>query len=179
MEDVNKVGRALRHFTATRASGVALIVTLLICWGTPARRGWAVSDNWPAFSDVLKSLAAGLAAGELPAVMASTLWCMLRGYAIGVALALCIGSLMATMRPVRSTLEPAVELLRPVPVTAVIPPLIFILGTGDALKIFMVAFASFFPVLLNTMAGIQSVDRIHRDVARARSEPRHCGNSGA
>lgn len=166
MEDAGLVGRAWRLFTATRASGVALIAVLLLGWEASVRWGLAVSDNWPPFSDVIKSLALGVASGELPAVMTSTLWCMARGYVIGVALALFVGSLMATMRSVRATLEPAVELLRPVPVTAVIPPLIFILGVDDALKVFMVAFTSFFPVLLNTMAGILSVDGVHRNVAR-------------
>lgn len=166
MEEGARRGGVLDLVRDTRASGVALILALLALWEVSVRWKLAISDNWPAFSAVIVSLAEGVVSGELPAVMLSTLWCMARGYAFGVIAGLSVGSLMAMIRPVRVTIEPAIELLRPVPVTAVIPPLIFILGVDDTLKIFMVAFATFFPVLVNTMAGILSVDRIHIDTAR-------------
>ena len=48
----------------------------------------------------------------------------------------------------------------------------FLLGVDDGLKIFVVAFAVFFPVLINTMAGVASVDRIYLQVARTFGIPR-------
>ena len=42
----------------------------------------------------------------------------------------------------------------------------FVLGVDDALKIFIVAFATFFPVLINAMSGVASVDHVYHQVAR-------------
>jgi len=46
------------------------------------------------------------------------------------------------------------------------PALILLLGIDDAMKIFIVAFAVFFPVLVNTVAGVRAVDHVAIDVAR-------------
>jgi ABC-type nitrate/sulfonate/bicarbonate transport system permease component len=59
-----------------------------------------------------------------------------------------------------------IEFVRPIPAPAIIPPLMFLLGVDDGLKIFVVAFATFFPVLINTMSGVASVDTVHHQVAR-------------
>ncbi len=65
-----------------------------------------------------------------------------------------------------AALEPAVELARPIPIPAIIPPLILLLGVDDAMKIFIVAFSAFFPVLVNTIAGVRAVDPVAIAVAQ-------------
>lgn len=76
------------------------------------------------------------------------------------------GLLMARQRWIDAALTPLIELLRPIPMPAIIPPLILLLGIDHTMKIFAVAFATFFPVLVNTAGGIRSVDRTLLDVAR-------------
>jgi ABC-type nitrate/sulfonate/bicarbonate transport system permease component len=68
---------------------------------------------------------------------------------------------------------PAIELLRPIPITALIPPLIFVLGLEDRLKIFCIALSVFFPVALNTMAGVADVDPMYNQVAKTFGVPWH------
>jgi ABC-type nitrate/sulfonate/bicarbonate transport system permease component len=138
---------------------------VLAVWEASVRFGFVHSTNWPAFSDVVVALYRGIASGELLPVIGSTLWRTLQGYVIGSAFGIGIGLLIALIRPMRLVLEPAIELFRPVPIIALIPPLIFILGLGDPLKIFCVAVATFFPVVLNTAAGVFAVDPIYRQVA--------------
>lgn len=161
--EARALGRALRR---TRLSGVVLVVALLFAWEASAQWQLVQSDNWPPFSAVLASFAEGLAGGELIEAMWSSLWRMLRGYAAGCALGVALGVALAMLRPLRLTLQPAIELIRPIPAPAIVPPLMFLLGVDDGLKIFIVAFASFFPVLINTMSGVVSVDRVHHQVAR-------------
>ncbi|HXP94917.1 MAG TPA: ABC transporter permease, partial [Candidatus Binatia bacterium] len=127
---------------------------------------------WPAFSAVTAALWNGMLHGELLPVIGSSLWRMLRGYLLGSAIGITVGLAIALVRPVRLTLEPAVELLRPVPITAVIPPLIFLLGLGDSLKVFCVALAAFFPVALNTISGVTGIEPIYGQVARTFGIPR-------
>lgn len=156
----------MRIFFHTRLSGVCLIVLLLLLWEASVRTGAVQSDNWPAFSAVLDSFGRGVTGGELLQVIASSLWRMTRGYAVGCALAIVLGMALATFRPVRLALQPMIEFVRPIPAPAIIPPLMFLLGVDDGLKVFVVAFAVFFPVLINTMSGVASVDFLHLQLAR-------------
>ena len=134
--------------------------------------GFVQSANWPPFSAVLAALYHGLTGGELLGVIASSMWRMLRGYVLGSAAGIGIGVAIALWRPVRLTLTPAIELLRPVPVTAIVPPLIFVLGIDDRLKVACIAFATFFPVVTNTIGGVMAVDEIYVKVARTFGIPR-------
>lgn len=158
--------RRAGRFRLGRASGVLLLVALLCLWEISARSGWVESESWPPFSVVLAATARGLVSGDLLAVVLSTLYRMAAGYALGVIAGVAVGLLMASFRWVDALLEPMVELLRPIPVPAIVPPLILIFGIDDELKIFVVAFATFFPVLLNTMQGVYAVPPTAIDVAR-------------
>jgi ABC-type nitrate/sulfonate/bicarbonate transport system permease component len=156
----------------TRATGVLLVLVLLALWEASARFGIVQSTNWPPFSTVLATLFAGLGDGDLVPLVLSTLWRMARGYALGCSMGVSLGFAIALSRSVRRLLLPTIELLRPVPIPAIIPPLIFLLGLGDALRIFAIAFACFFPVVLNTIAGVQAVEPVYHQVARTFGVPR-------
>lgn len=157
--------RLLAPLWRTRACGALLIAALLALWQVSALY-WVASRNWPPVSEIARSLGEGLRSGELAEVFGSSLYRMLAGYAIGSAAAVAVGLAMAATRLARAALEPAMELLRPIPIPAIIPPLILLLGVDDAMKIFIVAFSAFFPVLVNTIAGVRAVDPVAIDVAR-------------
>jgi ABC-type nitrate/sulfonate/bicarbonate transport system permease component len=150
---------------ASRSSGFLLLLALLVLWEMSARL-WVSSPNWPPVTKIAVALVDGVRSGELLPVFGSSLYRMLAGYAAGSACALVLGLLMANVRAIYAALEPAMELLRPIPIPAIIPPLILILGIDDAMKIFAVGFAAFFPVLVNTIAGVRAVDAVAIDVAR-------------
>lgn len=150
----------------SRASGVALVVLLLCAWEISARSGLVESTNWPPFSTVIAALVVDVVDGELLPLILSTLWRMVRGYAIGCAIGVPLGFAVALLRPVRLALRPTIELLRPIPIPAIIPPLIFLLGLGDGLKLSSIAFATLFPVTLNTVAGVLAVEPVYDQVAK-------------
>jgi NitT/TauT family transport system permease protein/sulfonate transport system permease protein len=118
------------------------------------------------------TLVAGLGDGELAPLVLSTLWRMARGYVVGSGIGVTLGFAIALYRPLGRIFLPTIELLRPIPIPAIIPPLIFLLGLGDALRIFAIAFACFFPVVLNTIAGVQAVEPVYHQVARTFGVPR-------
>src|SRR6202022_959017 len=72
----------------------------------------------------------------------------------GVAL----GAAMARIRLVNELLDPLVELLRPISPLALFPLAILWFGIGDGSKIFIIALAASFPVILNTYAGVRDID---------------------
>jgi ABC-type nitrate/sulfonate/bicarbonate transport system permease component len=148
-----------------RASGFILLGGLLLLWQMSALY-WVQSTNWPTVTEIARALVVGVRSGELPEVFASSLYRVLVGYTAGVVVAVVLGLWMATVKWVRAALEPLLEFLRPIPIPAIVPPLILILGVDDAMKIFVVAFSAFFPVLINTIAGVRSVEPTVLEVAR-------------
>ncbi len=155
----------LRRLAGGRASGFALIAALLVLWQVSAER-WVGSENWPPLTAIAQAFLDGLRSGESAEVFGSSLYRLGIGYGIGAAAAMLVGLLMATVRIVHRALEPLVELLRPIPIPAIVPPLILLLGLDDKLKIFIVAFSTFFPVLVNTVQGVRAIDPVPLAVAR-------------
>jgi ABC-type nitrate/sulfonate/bicarbonate transport system permease component len=151
---------------ARRLRGVLLIVALLAVWEASARLGWVNSSNWPPLSGVVVALLQGWSSGELALLVASTLRRMLTGYALGCAAGIALGSLLGISRWARYVLKPLIEVVRPIPAPAIVPILILFLGVDDHLKIVVIALACFFPVFLNTLAGIAGVDPVLLETAR-------------
>jgi len=102
----------------------------------------------------------------LPAELGSSLWRMFAGYFIGIGLGVLLGLLMGSYRTFYNLLEPITEILRPIPSPAYVPIAILFLGIDDEMKIFMIAFSAFFPVLLNTYSGVRSVDPVQLQTAK-------------
>ena len=148
-----------------RLWGVLLLVLLLVLWQVSAL-WWVSSTSWPPVTEILRAIAAGLANGELAQVFGSTLWRMAIGFVIGSAAGVLLGITMATFPLADAALRPLVELLRPIPMPAIVPPLILLLGIDHAMKVFAVSLACFFPVLVNTVGGARAVDPTALDVAR-------------
>ncbi|MEX0732017.1 MAG: ABC transporter permease [Aquisalimonadaceae bacterium] len=167
-----KARRSLTGRIASHASGLCLLAVLLIAWELSVRLGWVVSANWPALSQVLANVVAGLADGSWWEVFGGTLWRMSAGYTLACVVGILLGTGLAVSDWFHRTVYPTVELLRPLPVVAIVPPLILLLGVDDALKITVVAFACTFPVITSTVTGIKAVDQISLDVARTFRVPR-------
>ena len=73
---------------------------------------------------------------------------------------------MGRFVPLYNLLEPLVEVLRPLPKPALLPPLILFLGLGDPMKLTVVGLGVFFPVLINTVQGVRGVDPSLVDTGR-------------
>lgn len=145
--------------------GIALVLALLGLWQLSATH-WVSSTNWPPLTQVFGALAEGLRSGELLQVFGGSLARMAAGFALGGAAGIAVGLAMGVSRWAEAALSTTVELLRPIPIPALVPPLILLLGLDDAMKVTVVAFAVFFPVLLNTAAGVRAVEPVALDVAR-------------
>jgi ABC-type nitrate/sulfonate/bicarbonate transport system permease component len=143
-----------------RIPGILLILFLLALWEASVRLGWVVSPTWPAFSDVLATFWTNLIDGTYFSVIGSSLRRLFAGYFLAVALAVSIGLAMGVWRWFFLLAEPLVEFLRPIPSPAYLPMAILFLGIDDTMKVFMVAFAAFFPILLNTVSGVRAVDPV-------------------
>lgn len=81
------------------------------------------------------------------------------GFALALAMGIGSGVLVATFSIVRATLRIPVEVLRPISGIAWIPVALYALGPGSGVPVFIIFHAAVFPILLNTIAAVEQVDR--------------------
>lgn len=80
------------------------------------------------------------------------------GFFLAVAIAVPLGLMIGRFRFLQTMLDPTLSLLRPVPVTAWLPLSMIFFGLGPKSAIFLVFLGAFYPILLNTVFGVKSVD---------------------
>ncbi|MQA10400.1 MAG: ABC transporter permease subunit [Pseudonocardiaceae bacterium] len=99
----------------------------------------------------------------------------LGGWALGIGIAtLCaipLGVLLGASRIAYRLAKAVIEFFRPVPSVALIPLAVLVYGTGLEMKVFLITFATFWPILLQTIYGVQDVDPVARDTARSYGLP--------
>lgn len=89
------------------------------------------------------------------------------GYVIAVVLGLLIGILVGRIRWLSEMVHPLIHFGRSVPPIMLIPPLVLVLGIGDASKIFVIALSATFPILLTTIDGMRQVDPALMDMSKS------------
>ena len=163
--------------------GLWLPVLLLALWQGAAQMGWLNPQVLPSPWQVLQrwyvyalppepfdakasSRLVWWFSGELPHDLWGTLERVLAGFAIGAVLALPLGLLMGASQRVYEWFNPLLQVLRPIPPIAWIPLSILWFGLGNPPAIFLIAIGAFFPVLMNTIAGVRNVDNIYLRAAR-------------
>lgn len=104
--------------------------------------------------------------GELLGDTLSSLWRVLVGFVIGAGLALPLGLFMGASELGYRLFNPIVQVLRPIPPIAYIPLSILWFGLGNPPAYFLISLGAFFPVLVNTIAGVRNVDGIFLRAAR-------------
>lgn len=91
---------------------------------------------------------------------------MFAGYGLAIVAGVAVGVLLARMQALGRALNPLVQFSRSIPPVALVPIAVLLLGIGDTMKIALIAFVCFFPVLLNTIDGVRAVHETLEDVAR-------------
>jgi len=81
---------------------------------------------------------------------------------LGIGLGLCIG----TITWLRKLIEPVLEFFRAIPPPVLVPVLMLVFGVTDTMKISVIISGSIWPVLLNTVEGVRSVDSVLSDTCR-------------
>src|SRR5258707_2187259 len=80
------------------------------------------------------------------------------GFFLAAVIGIPLGLMIGRMKMLRQLLDPTINLLRPIPVTAWLPLSMIFFGLGPNAAIFLVFLGAFYPILLNTMFGVRSVD---------------------
>lgn len=145
----------------------AAILAFLAVWETAPRIGLVDKVFLPPFSQVTETFVTLIGNGQLWEHVSASLSRALLGFAIAVAVAVPLGIAIAWYRPVADFLNPILELFRNTAALALLPVFILILGIGETSKVALVVYASTFPILLNTISGVRTVDPLLIKSARS------------
>jgi NitT/TauT family transport system permease protein len=80
------------------------------------------------------------------------------GFLLAAAVAVPLGLLIGRITLVRQLLDPFLQLMRPIPVTAWLPLSMILFGLGPKSAFFLVFLGAFYPILLNTIFGVKNVE---------------------
>ena len=145
----------------------ALAVLLLSGWQLVAWRRVYASFILPSPLSVWRRFLSVMADGSLPTHTLVTLSEVLGGLLLGLTVALTLGYLLAKSPALEELLLPYLVASQALPIVALAPLLVIWLGAGTLSKVVVCALTLFFPVLVNTVVGIRSVEPGLRDLMRS------------
>lgn len=148
-------------------------------WGRPALRAlsvgvffaaWHVATTWrldlyvrfqniPTPGRVLEEAIALFASPAYYVHILASLERIWLGFAIATVVGVALGLLIGWFRAAEDTLLPPIELLRPIPAVAWVPLSIMLWPTERSSIVFITCLGAFFPVVLNTIHGVEGIDR--------------------
>jgi ABC-type nitrate/sulfonate/bicarbonate transport system permease component len=151
------------HLSKTQRSALAVIsiVGAILLWWLVTASGLVGKVLLPPPPEVVAAMMRSIADGSLAGHTGISLLRVLEGFVLALVIAVPVGMVMGNSQVARGLIEPIVELLRPIPPIAMIPLAILWFGIDELSKVLIIAYGAFFPILLNTIAGFQEVDRTH------------------
>src|SRR5206468_1965778 len=120
----------------------------------------------PTFSATLEAFWAGIADGEILHKVANSVQLLLKGYAVGLVLALIFTALAMMSRIGNDLLETLTSAFNPLPAIALLPLALIWFGLGDGSIMFVLVHSVLWAVALNTHSGFRSVSNTLRMVGR-------------
>jgi NitT/TauT family transport system permease protein len=145
-------------------------IVLLVFWQWYTRKFDVSPAIFPSPLEVWQSLRANLADGTLVKDLVVTLREVMIGFFGGSFVGFFLALVISEFRPVRTIVYPYVIGLQSVPKTALAPMFLIWFGFGIESKVALVVSTVFFPVLINTLSGIERTDPDQLDMLRA-----YCG----
>jgi ABC-type nitrate/sulfonate/bicarbonate transport system permease component len=155
----------MKHRVGNFALELWLPVLIVALW-------WWLSSNseslfYPPLKEILEQVREVFLSSQIDENVLPSLTHLFVGFALASVAGVLLGILLGLNRWVRAAVEPLVHFLRALPAPALLPFAIIAFGIGSAMKIWVIAFTAFFPILLNTIDGVRGRDPATIDVARA------------
>lgn len=153
------VGRKIWKMLRSVFRNTISIVVFLTLWEVCARLHFIINPLFlPPFSTVVGTLGQIAVSGELWSNAAISLQRALIGYTAGILFAVPLGLAIGWFRGFEQIVNPLLQVFRNLPVLAMLPVFITFFGIGEFSKVFVVFWGVLWSVLLNTIAGVRSVD---------------------
>ena len=147
------------------AASLALVLSLVATWALIASSGWVSRVFLPSPAAAFAALERGVTDGTLQTRALQTTERMLIGWLLASLAGALLGAAIGSSAALRRWLLPGLELLRPLPASALLPAGIALLGLTPGMVLAAIAFGASWPVLLAAAHGVATVDERLREVA--------------
>jgi sulfonate transport system permease protein len=159
---VSEAGAFLSGFL----SRYGLLIAFVALWQIAPSLGWINAAVLPPPDAILRALWNGISSGRLLGDIAISLERAGVAFVAAVVVGVPLGLFMGQIRIVERCLDPILQLFRQTSALALYPVFILLLGLGEASKIFVIFWATLFPILLATIGGVKQVDPKLVEMAR-------------
>jgi len=150
---------------------VLSLVACVAAWQWASSRhvdlGLVTFQNVPSPRDVVDAAAALVASPKLKQHLVASIWRVFAGFAGATVTGIVLGLVIGRSRILEDVLLPPLEMLRPIPAVAWIPLAILMFPSSELSMVFITFIGALFPILLNTIHGVEGVDP--RLIASSRS----------
>lgn len=150
-----------------RLGQFAVYAVLLLAWQVLLPLAHVPAYMVPTPAEILAALWRGLVAGSYLRDLGITLFEMGAGFLIAAVLGMLTGALIVEFRAVERIVYPLIVAVQSLPKIALAPLLLMWIGFGLSSKVAMAALVAFFPVLVNTIAGLRAADRDMNELFRS------------
>jgi sulfonate transport system permease protein len=147
-------------------------ILVLLGWQAGSDLGWIDPDVLPAPVAVVHAGWMSLRSGELLRNVEISTWRAAVGFTVGGGIGFALGLLNGLSGVAEKLTDSTLQMVRNIPHLALIPLVILWFGIGEGAKIFLVALGVFFPIYVNTLHGVRSVDPHLIEMGRAYSMTR-------
>ncbi|WP_201003007.1 ABC transporter permease [Paenibacillus glycanilyticus] len=160
------IGRKRRAGMPKWLYGWVLPVIVLALWESASALGLISESALPAPSRIAEAFWKLCVAGDMAKHVSTSAIRAGGGFLLGGATGLLLGVFTGLGKWAERTLDPSIQMLRTVPLLAVIPLFILWFGVGEFSKVLLIALGSFFPLYFHTHLGVRSADRKLYEVTR-------------
>lgn len=154
------------RYVAPFLSRYGLVLGFLAAWQISSTQGWINPAVFPRLDIIVAALWKGIVGGALIDDIAISLQRSGIAFAAAVAIGIPLGLFMGQVAAVERALDPLLQFFRQTSALALYPVFILMLGLGEASKVFVIFWATLFPILLSTIGGVKEVDRKLIEMAR-------------
>lgn len=140
-------------------AGAATFLAGLLLWELSIRSGLLSFNYLPPPSRVAVGLQQLVTSGELAVTLRHTLTAAVSGWVLAAVAGVTLGVLLGILRPFWRYSMASLEALRALPIVAFVPVAVLLLGFTIEMEVVVAFYAALWPILLNTYAGMRSVDR--------------------
>lgn len=148
---------------------IATALVLILAWQVASMTDVIPTRFAASPSQIITQLAGMVTTSSLWSAVGATLYAWGQSLLIAVVLGTAVGLLLGSSRYLSALFGPVIEFLKPIPSIAMIPLVIFTIGSGKNAEVFLATYAALFQMLMSAISATRMIDPVGRDTAAAYS----------
>ena len=153
-----KVFSKIKESSSSFLLAIWIPAILVILWSVGTNNGTLNNSIFPTPQRLFSSWEEMILSGKYLNHVLSSFGRVFKGFFMGSLLGVTLGTIIGLFAGAKKSTVALIGMLRPIPAIALIPLFILSLGIGETSKVAVITLGSFWPVLINTIAGLSATD---------------------